>query len=50
MHKDIEFSITPDTRIGTLLEKFPELEETLIELAPSFDKLKNPFLRKTVGK
>lgn len=42
--------ITPKTRVGELLEKYPELEETLMELAPAFQKLKNPVIRRTIGK
>jgi len=42
--------ITPETKIGTMLEKVPELEEVLIKMAPSFSKLRNPVLRKTVAK
>lgn len=42
--------ITPETKVGALLEAYPELEERLIELAPAFKKLKNPVLRRTVGK
>ncbi len=42
--------ITPSTRVGDLLDNYPELEETLIGIAPPFKKLKNPFLRKTVAK
>jgi len=43
-------SITPETRVGDLLDAFPELEATLLGLAPAFEKLKNPILRKTVAK
>ena len=42
--------ITPDTRVGVLLEKFPQLEDALLEMSPTFAKLKNPLLRKTVAK
>jgi hypothetical protein len=42
--------ITPDTKVGDLLDNYPGLEETLIGIAPPFKKLKNPFLRKTVAK
>jgi len=42
--------ITPKTKIFDLIEVFPELEEILINLAPEFKKLKNPVLRKTIGK
>lgn len=46
----VERNITPETRVGKLLEDFPELEDTLIRMSPSFKKLRNPVLRKTVGK
>jgi hypothetical protein len=42
--------ITPDTKIGALLDAFPELEELLTEMAPAFSKLQNPLLRKTIAK
>ena len=42
--------ITPKTRVGELLDAYPQLEPVLMELAPAFGKLKNPLLRKTVGK
>jgi hypothetical protein len=42
--------ITPKTKIFDLLKAFPELEDELIQLAPQFEKLKNPFLRKTITK
>ena len=42
--------INPQTKIGELLEAYPQLEEVLIAQAPMFDKLKNPLLRRTVAK
>jgi hypothetical protein len=42
--------ITPKTRVGELLDSYPELEQVLMELSPAFKKLKNPVLRKTVAK
>lgn len=45
-----KLDITPDTRVGALLDAYPALEEKLIELAPAFGKLRNPILRRTVGK
>jgi hypothetical protein len=42
--------ISPKTKIYELLEAYPQLEETLIALAPPFKKLKNPVLRKTIAK
>lgn len=47
---DDRLQITPDTKIGELLDAYPQLEEILIELAPAFKKLKNRILRKTVAK
>jgi hypothetical protein len=46
----VTLPITPETKVGALLEAHPELEERLIELAPAFKKLKNPVLRRTVAK
>jgi len=48
--KDVAPDITPATRIGALLDAFPDLEEVLIETAPVFKKLRNPVLRRTVAK
>jgi hypothetical protein len=42
--------ITPETRIGALLDAYPQLEEKLVALAPAFAKLRNPILRRTVAK
>ena len=42
--------ITPKTRVGELLDTYPQLEPVLVKLAPAFAKLKNPVLRRTVGK
>jgi hypothetical protein len=42
--------ITPETKIGALLEAYPEVEQILIAWAPAFEKLRNPILRKTVAK
>jgi len=36
--------------VGELLDTYPQLEPVLLDLAPAFKKLKNPVLRKTVGK
>jgi len=46
----IKTEITPQTMVGDMLENYPELEDKLIEIAPVFEKLKNPILRKTVAK
>ncbi len=42
--------ITPATRVGELLETYPELEEVLVKLAPPFAKLRNPVLRRTIAR
>lgn len=42
--------ITPDLKIGALLDAYPDLEEVLIGIAPAFKKLRNPVLRRTVAK
>ncbi|MFV0391572.1 MAG: DUF1858 domain-containing protein [Paludibacteraceae bacterium] len=45
-----ELIITPKTKIWDIIEQYPELEEIIVEFAPAFSKLKNPLLRRTVGK
>ncbi len=47
---NLDLQITPETKIGVLLEKFPQLEKTLIEVFPEFKKLRNPILRKTIAR
>jgi len=42
--------ITPQTRVADLLKAYPQLEEVLVEIAPAFNKLRNPVLRRTVAK
>ena len=42
--------ISPKTKVGELLDYFPGLESVLIGLSPSFEKLRNPILRKTVAR
>jgi uncharacterized protein (DUF2249 family) len=42
--------ITPETRVGALLDRFPELEGELLSMSPEFERLRNPVLRKTVAK
>ena len=48
MPKDL--LIEPSTKVAALLDHYPELEETLIGIAPPFKKLKNPILRRSVAK
>jgi hypothetical protein len=43
-------AITPQTRVGELLDAFPHLEDVLIRQAPAFKALKNPVLRRTVAR
>lgn len=42
--------ITIQTKVGEVLEYYPELEDVLLSMSPTFAKLKNPILRKTVAK
>jgi hypothetical protein len=46
----VSLHIDPDTKVGALLEAYPDLEPVLIGLAPAFERLRNPILRKTVAK
>ena len=43
-------AITPETRVGDLLDAHPGAEDALIAIAPKFKALKNPVLRRTVAK
>jgi hypothetical protein len=45
-----ELIITPRTKVGEMLDTYPELENVLMNMSPDFKKLKNPILRKTIGK
>jgi len=47
---EIKVIISPKTKIGELLDNFPDLESVLMEMSPAFEKLKNPILRKTVAR
>jgi hypothetical protein len=42
--------IVPATKVGELLDAYPQLEEILVRMAPPFKKLKNPILRKSIAK
>jgi hypothetical protein len=46
----MNLAITPETKVGELLDAYPGIEETLIANVPAFVRLKNPILRKTVAK
>ena len=48
--KDDDFPIEASTKVAALLERYPELEDVLIALAPAFAKLRNPLLRRSVAK
>lgn len=43
-------NIDPSTKVHDLLVEYPELEDKLIAMAPPFKKLKNPFLRNSIGR
>ncbi len=43
-------AINPTTRVGELLDAYPELEATLLELSPRYQALRNPLLRRTVAR
>jgi hypothetical protein len=47
---DDDLPIEPSTKVGALLDRYPELEDVLIGIAPPFSKLKNPILRRSVAK
>lgn len=42
--------ITSQSKLFDILEAHPELESQIINIAPTFKNLKNPVLRRTVGK
>lgn len=42
--------ITPDTSLGELLERWPALEASLLELSPHFGALRDPALRRTIAR
>ena len=42
--------ISPKTKVGELLDVYPELEPVLMSMSPAFEKLRNPVLRKTVAR
>lgn len=42
--------ISPKTKVGELLDAYPQLEKILMEMSPRFEKLKNPILRRTVAR
>lgn len=42
--------ITPETKVGVLLDAAPALEATLLAISPRFEALRNPVLRRTVAR
>lgn len=42
--------INLQTKVAEMLDHYPQLEVVLLELSPSFAKLKNPILRRTIAK
>jgi hypothetical protein len=48
--ENLNLIITPKTKVLQLIETYPQLENVLIGYIPSFSKLKNPILRKTVAR
>ncbi len=42
--------LTANTKIDDLLKQYPFLLDFLITLSPIFKNLKNPIMRKTIGK
>ena len=42
--------ITSQSKLFDVLEAYPFLEEQIVNIAPPFQNLKNPVLRRTVGK
>ena len=42
--------VTPDSKVGELLERWPGLEDVLVDISPHFKALHNPVLRRTVAK
>jgi hypothetical protein len=45
-----KITISPGTKVGELLDAYPELEPVLMAMSPAFEKLRNPVLRKTVAR
>ncbi len=48
--RDCPADVTPDSKVGELLERWPALERVLVEISPHFEALQNPVLRRTVAK
>jgi hypothetical protein len=48
--KSDSIEITPSTTVHALLAAYPELEDVLIGIAPVFEKLKNPLMRRSAAR
>jgi len=48
--EDRLMEITATTKLFDVLKEYPSLEEKIIGIAPPFKNLKNPVLKRTVGK
>jgi hypothetical protein len=46
----MSLQITPQTKVGVILETYPELEEVFLKYSPQFGKLRNPILRRTIAR
>jgi hypothetical protein len=42
--------IYPGARLAPILDAYPALEEVLFGLSPAFQRLRNPVLRRTIGR
>ncbi|MEL7360043.1 MAG: DUF1858 domain-containing protein [Cyanobacteria bacterium J06560_6] len=42
--------ISKSTTVNSLLDEYPQLQQVLIDLNPQFKKLRNPLLRKSIGR
>ncbi|MEO1389013.1 MAG: DUF1858 domain-containing protein [Cyanobacteria bacterium J06634_6] len=42
--------INKSTTVNSLLDEYPQLQQVLIDLNPQFKKLRNPLLRKSIGR
>ena len=45
-----DLELTLDAKLGAVLDRWPELLGTLVELSPRFRALEQPLLRKTLGR
>lgn len=46
----MSLTINPETKVAAMLDAYPNLEPVLIGLAPAFERLRNPVLRRTVAR